>query len=651
MEIEVQLDPHHLEALSHATPLTAITELIWNGLDADAMQVRVVLVENGLTGIEEIRVEDDGHGMTHERAVEGFESLGGSWKRLAARSPGGRALHGREGRGRFRAAGLGPLVSWHTVAKDPADESRHLEFDIKMRIADLAHVEITDPKETGDPTGTRVVVGGFAEPPVGLGGDGPVEKLTGTFGLYLQTHGAQLRFAEEDIDPAAIQAFRKDYEIATAKGSQPATLTAVEWTRRVERAIYLCNTDGMPLGDVQAGIHAPGFEFTAYVKCPGFAEDEALVLADLGSGETHDLVEAARDKLREHFKERADEQTRRLIEDWKTEEVYPFSDEPTSKAERTARDLFDVVAVSASSAVNSSSTKPGKRLSLRLLREALENDPGSLHKVLSEVLDLKQDRLEELSHLLDRSSLTALIETSKAIADRLEFLRALEALVLDPDLSKAVKERSQLHRIIANETWVFGEEFALAANDESLTTVLKRHLSLLKREQLAPEEVYDEEGKRRIVDLMLSRSLEQNRNRREHLVIELKAPRVAIGTDEVNQIENYADAVSKDTRFDKVEVQWDFYVVSTEIRDVIERRRRSENMPYGQILNSGGMRIWVYTWTEIIQSAEHRMKFLKQQLNYQPDEDQAFAYLRKAHSKYLPDRIATPEQMKVGAKI
>ena len=86
------------------TPLTAITELIWNALDADATNVRVALVENELQGVVEIRVEDDGHGMTHERAVEGFQSLGGSWKRLARSSPGGRVLHGREGRGRFRAA-------------------------------------------------------------------------------------------------------------------------------------------------------------------------------------------------------------------------------------------------------------------------------------------------------------------------------------------------------------------------------------------------------------------------------------------------------------------------------------------------------------------------------------------------------------------
>jgi hypothetical protein len=51
MEIEVQLDPHHLETLTRATPLTGIIELLWNALDADATDVRVVLVENELVGL------------------------------------------------------------------------------------------------------------------------------------------------------------------------------------------------------------------------------------------------------------------------------------------------------------------------------------------------------------------------------------------------------------------------------------------------------------------------------------------------------------------------------------------------------------------------------------------------------------------------
>ncbi len=48
-----------------------------------------------------------------------------------------------------------------------------------------------------------------------------------------------------------------------------------------------------------------------------------------------------------------------------------------------------------------------------------------------------------------------MIATSKEIADRLEFLKGLEQLVLGDD-AKNVKERSQLHRILAGETWVFG---------------------------------------------------------------------------------------------------------------------------------------------------------------------------------------------------
>ena len=41
-------------------------ELVWNALDADASDVRVSLGENELGGIDEVRVTDDGTGMTPE---------------------------------------------------------------------------------------------------------------------------------------------------------------------------------------------------------------------------------------------------------------------------------------------------------------------------------------------------------------------------------------------------------------------------------------------------------------------------------------------------------------------------------------------------------------------------------------------------------
>lgn len=65
-------------------------------------------------------------------------------------------------------------------------------------------------------------------------------------------------------------------------------------------------------------------------------------------------------------------------------------------------------------------------------------------------------------------------------------------------------------------------------------------------------------------------------------------------------------------------------------------------------MNAKGVRVWVYTWAEIIQDAAHRLKFVQQQLDYQPDEDQAFAYLRKTYAKYLPERPAAEKEQGPG---
>lgn len=98
MEFDVGLDKHHLEGLA-AQPTTAILELIWNALDADAGVVEVSFASNPLDGIEEIRVTDDGHGITHAEAITAFGTLGASWKLSATRTRSGqRALHGKHGR-------------------------------------------------------------------------------------------------------------------------------------------------------------------------------------------------------------------------------------------------------------------------------------------------------------------------------------------------------------------------------------------------------------------------------------------------------------------------------------------------------------------------------------------------------------------------
>ena len=68
--------------------------------------------------------------------------------------------------------------------------------------------------------------------------------------------------------------------------------------------------------------------------------------------------------------------------------------------------------------------------------------------------------------MLENTSLASVIKTSRVIADRLDFIAGLDSLVFDAETKKLTKERSELHRILANETWVFANEYTLTGDDD-----------------------------------------------------------------------------------------------------------------------------------------------------------------------------------------
>lgn len=294
--------------------MTGVIELIRNAVDADADEIKVHFGRNELDGIEDIRVIDDGHGMLPAEIPRLFGQLGDSWKRTARVSRGkSRALHGRDGRGRFRAAGVGNLIEWRTVAADPDHDGQHVRTVIRQRYADLVHVTVSDPETTDDPTGTMVLIPDLGlNPPAGLEGQAAMDRLTITFGLALQNFNVHLLYDGEEIDPSKIQANRADITIPAQDND--ALLTIIEWSRKIDRALSLCDQSATPLREMHAGIQAAGFDFTAYLQWTGFTDDSDLQLIDLDFGERKRLIEAARDELREHFKARAKDRTREQIE-------------------------------------------------------------------------------------------------------------------------------------------------------------------------------------------------------------------------------------------------------------------------------------------------------------------------------------------------
>src|SRR5205823_1484314 len=128
-QIKVKVQSDHLERqVSVPKPILAVTELVWNALDADATRVRVELNRNAMGGIESILIADNGHGINYADAIPAFQNLGGSWKNTQAKSKKERRLlHGKAGKGRFRAFFLGDAVVWKTRYQDGSIKQFRIE--------------------------------------------------------------------------------------------------------------------------------------------------------------------------------------------------------------------------------------------------------------------------------------------------------------------------------------------------------------------------------------------------------------------------------------------------------------------------------------------------------------------------------------------
>ncbi len=376
-----------------------------------------------------------------------------------------------------------------------------------------------------------------------------------------------------------------------------------------------------------------------------------LGLGDLESSLTKP-IESAITLIKNHFILRKIENSSDKIKKWKNEDVYPYKDIPQNHVEQAEMQIFDILALNISEQIPDfdRTELKLKKFQFSLLKQIVNSKPNDLHKILTEVLNLSEGKQSELAELLDEVSLSAIISTARVISDRLKFISGLEDIIFHPDKKKALKERSQLHKILSENTWIFGDEFSLTVNDKSLSEVLRIHLEKQGINLHLDKPVTRIDGSVGIVDLMLTRSIAKNHvNEREHLIVELKAPTVKIGQKEINQIESYAFAVSEDERFKHLNTKWNFWIISNDLSPYAVKRLEDKDKPKGVIHNSSNTTIWVKTWGEIIQECKHRLEFIKNQLNINIDTSDGLDFLQLKYSEYTTGVIFSDDIEEVEA--
>ena len=318
-QIFVQAQADHIESLSKAAPLSAIEELVWNALDADAREVQIDLITNALGAVEAVRVSDDGTGIDALKADATFGSLGGSWKRGATQTDNAhRRLHGRHGRGRFKAFALGDHVEWRTTMRAGGEL---LSYVLSGDIEKPGVFNLEASEKAGPATGTEVYVENVrATCDSLLNAEETVQSLASKFALYLKSYpGVRIYFNGLPVTPVIVQKRTTDYKLHLQNGTE-AKLEVIEWKRKFTGAgrLVFAGPDGFELHEMPALVRSGGIPFTAYLvsdRIPALAAENALVMDELNPEVRMNLDEVKK-VLKAHFAAIAATVDEEFVKEW-----------------------------------------------------------------------------------------------------------------------------------------------------------------------------------------------------------------------------------------------------------------------------------------------------------------------------------------------
>jgi histidine kinase/DNA gyrase B/HSP90-like ATPase len=647
--IEVEVQEDFLRRLAKTKPFVALCELIWNACDADSCRIDVDIRRNLISGIETIEISDNGTGIVR-LPVHEFSQLGNSWKGMASHTRvRHRFLHGRSGQGRFKAFALGAKVCWDTQFYDGDKLKRYQIFG---SFDNPKKFEITDYlAPINDTAGTTVTIRNVFDEASRFCDRISQHDFAKEFAIYLKNYpDILMRIDSHPIKLTEIISHSAKYALGphyTSSGSAVSgSLDVVEWHHPIERSIYLCDADGVTRAERPAEIRAPGFDFTAYIQSSvidHLARDNVLDMEM--SAELNLLVDSARTCLSEHFRRREREVTASLIEQWKEDRIYPYQTEAATSAETTKRKVFDMVAVSVHQNLRGfeKTDNDTKALSFELIKEAIDTGPRALVRILDKVVKLPKSKIELFDKLLERTSLGSIIDFLNEVSDRISLIHVLETIIAKRDLRESTKEKEHLHRLVGENTWLFGEEFAITLNEIGLTNAVAELTGCKVDDSLGV--VTRKDGRTGRLDILLPRIARRAVGDGDlHLVVELKRPSHPLNMKDYVQVQSYAQTLCQHRLFVNTNTRWRFWLVGGSISDDLRFQIESPDREMGCAHRFEKGEIWIKSWGQLIQSNLETMEFYRSRLDLAASQEQVRSRLSEIYQKVIPGSSASQQK-------
>ena len=615
----------------------ALAELIWNGFDAKATEVHIRFETNAIDSLSLLTISDNGEGIDYESLKETFGAfLDSRKKNIPQRSSYNR---GKKGKGRFAFAAFAHSARWHTVYKR---DGKYLEYDILIRSNkkneyDDENKRISRKRATGTDLILSELHGISA---YSFSSEDFLSFLAKEFGWFLflnRQHHFALKVNDVPLDYAylIVENDARELKVKYREREAVFTLTYIRWKENIgdKYYYYFLNEERKERAKLLTSHNnnAVAFHHSLFIESSFFdnfqlQEDDPNTTL-FGNNHNDPLFKKLMKELAAYLETKHKNFIREtsafsLLSKFEKEGVLPefatngYDQQRKKELIGVVKELYCI-----QPRIFKGLKREQEQTLLGFLNLLLDTDEReNIIAIIENVVRLTATEKQDLKNVLQKTSLSRITNAVKLIENRYKVVTLLQALVFD--LSQFTNERDHIQQVIAENYWLFGEQYHLVSADEHFQTLLSRYLNLVDGTVPEKQELSYDWKKRPDIFLCRKRNVpdpaDQEYELEQNIMVELKRPSVTITKQEFRQIDDYLDFILKNEQFNSQLRTWKFYVVSNKVDAYIHKQYEAFRDKGKRFLvqQAGNYEIYALTWADLFRTFEIRHNYLLDKLDF-----------------------------------
>ena len=619
----------------------AIIEYIKNGFDANATEISVDFRYNALGesvgGMECISISDNGSGIDRDLLDEKFKPFFQSEKLeklIEEKRKNSSSIHGKNGVGRLTFFKFAKNAVWNTCY---ASDSDNKEYSISINENDLTTYVPTLSKQSNNQTGTTVIFSNLTQH---INVSTLYSEILTEFCWYLHLNkekGFKITVDGVEIDYTSRIT---ESETGTFKIDKDSfDWEFINWNTSLGKEYskyYFIKNDGDEKFKQHTTFNNKGDKFyhSLFVKSSFFdnftpeKDDGQISLWESQNQVFRELKRKLDAKILEKRTPYIRKYTQKVIDEFEKAQAFSYLNGQScvDKFKRKTLEDFIRELYVINTKLFSQLNADQKRTFVRLLDSLLlNNNNDSLFTILDSILDMSEADKTNLANILQHTTMQNITRTIDLIQSRLKSIEYFRKAVYDTNLE--ANEVDHLQKLLEENFWLFGEQYALVAcAEDNFVKLTQKHLQTILRKDdgdensSALEEIKKHPNRQEQVDLCCTRQMVDS-NEIGNIIVEIKHPLKTLTMEHYNQVRKYMQTITSVPEFNAENYKWTFFLIGTKfskyVKDEIANLRHKGKQHLVFSNDDYTVEIYARTWESIFNDYKIKYDTLHKRLDMQ----------------------------------